>query len=341
MTKECCTEKSLPMTYPPITLYPYIANKLSVLMSYKETLPWYYSNFIQMWTRKIEPSTYWFDFLYARMRGFCPSYKISLFSKKIIQYKWNSIVDFIIDVIDLGFYVYMNIDTFYISAGGNYNEHHYRHDIFVYGYDKDKKMLNVADFYNAGKYAYSFAGFDEFELAYTNYYKTNQYDFYEGIFVETFESTNYNFDIKKIANTVNDFLLSRNTTIVSDYEMFDDKENTVYGIQVYDVFSEYLNRLSKRTIEGIDVRPFHMLFDHKVAMLQRLKYLGDSNYLDNTEYISDLYTLLRNECHMIRNMILKSRYTNDTKIYTEAIKKLAIISNTEKKALNALLDSLR
>lgn len=340
MISDNFTKKSLAMKYPPITLYPYIANKLSVLLNYEETLPWFHSNFIQMWASKNGPKGYWSDFLYYGRNRFCPNYKFSLISKKVMQYKWNSIIDFIIDSIDLGYYVYMNINNFYIPAYQHFNKNHRRHDIFVYGYDKKSKTLNIADFFQNGKYSYSYVSFNDFEQAYINYDRTNENDFLGGMSLETFENTIYKFNIDFVVDSIKDYLLSRNTSIASDLEELDNKDDIVFGIQVYDILSEYSYKLGRGVFDFVDIRPFHMLFDHKVAMLLRLKYLEESRYLDKSEYIINFYNMLQSECLILRNMIIKYNLTNDIKIFDRAAKKLEIISDMERKALNVLLNSI-
>ncbi|MCX8132096.1 MAG: BtrH N-terminal domain-containing protein [Clostridia bacterium] len=333
-------KKSLLMKDPPVTLYPHIANKLSILLNYEETLPWFYSNFIQMWASKSGPKGYWADFSMFSRNRFCPFFKVSLINRKFMESKWDSIIDFVIESIDFGFYVYLNIDTYYIPVYENYLKQHSRHDIFIYGYDKEKKILNTADFFILQKYSHADVGFDDFEQSYVNYHLTGEADFVHGIELYTFEKEEYKFDIYNTAKSINEFLLSKNTMIASDWEVFDDKDDIVYGLQVYDVLHDYLLKVYKGETY-LDIRPFHMLYDHKTIMLQRIKYLEKSNYLSSTEQLTNAYSELQTQCLSIRNKIIKALLLEDVSILEKSLNKLKMISEKEKWAMETMLNSLK
>lgn len=335
------TKKCLKITHPLITLYPYITNKLAVLLSHKETLPWFCSNFIQMWISKSSTKGYWADFLYYGNNRFCPFYTCSLVNKKLIKCKWESIIDFIKDSIDLDFYIYMNINAAFISKYEGYLKNNRRHDIFIYGYDNEKKILNIADFFKNYKYDFSYVHFHDFSKAYDNFNLTNQDDFLKGVYLESYEKTNYKFNIEFVVNSLNDFLDSKNTSIVSDLVELDDKDDIAYGVEVYNVLINYLHKIKNHSLHFADVRPFHMIYEHKVAMITRIKFLHQNGYLNNFNHNKNYYEILQQECLIIRTLIIKYGLTNDINIIDKLIKKLEQVSTIEKEALYALLNSIR
>jgi hypothetical protein len=334
-------KRILPMKSPPITLYPHIANKLSVILSNEEALPWFYSNFIQVWTSKQGPNNYWADFLYFSGSRFCPHYKSNLISRKLMEYKWGSVIDFLIDAIDMGYYVYLNVDASVIPEYEEKKEEHWKHDVFVFGYDKKNKKLNIADFFKGFKYYYSEVSFNEFEKSYKNFLIMGEDDFINGIGVETYEKGIFKFDIDFIKRSINDYLSSSNTSISSDLSEFDNKDDIVYGIQVYEVFSDYISRYNKNEFKVADIRPFHMLLDHKNVMQLRLKYLDEMGYLENTDYFVNAYKKLQAEALIIRNMIIKHMIAKEDNSLGNVLKRISSISIDEKEVLRKLLYSIK
>ncbi|MDP4145984.1 MAG: hypothetical protein Q8936_16095 [Bacillota bacterium] len=336
--------KILPMELPPIDLYPYSANKLSVLLSHKETHPWFFSNFIQTWISKDRPSSfrsYWSDFLFFSGYKFCPFYKTSTISRKLVQHKWNSIIDFIIDAIDLNYYAYLNINAGFIPEYESKEEKHWRHDIFVFGYDKKNETLKIADFFKGYKYYYSEVSFKAFQQAYDNFNLTNETDFFNGISLESFENTDYEFDINFISNSIKDYLDGCNTTITTDLSELENKDDAAYGIEVYDVLGKHLQDISMGKSNFLDIRPFHMIYNHKTVMIQRLKYLEKLNYIKNADKFIKDYIDLESQSLNLRHDILKVIITRSDKVLDRARTKLEPISIREKQVLSDILYSIK
>lgn len=335
-------KKILEMTYPSITTNPYTTNKLSVLVNHEETFPWFYSNFIQFWALKKGPNhakSYWFDFLFYNGYRFCPFYKRYLMDKKLLEFKWDSIIDFVIESIDLDYYIYLNINTSYIPEYKGF-EKNVMHDIFVYGYDKSNKKLNVADFFDK-KYSYANIDFEDFKKAYYNLNLTNEYDFLEGVSIEAYKYADYAFDINFVINSITDFLHSRNTTINSDLNEFDNKDDICYGLEVYNVFINYLEEQKNSRNFYVDLRGFHMIYDHKKTMALRIDYLHKIGYILNPDQIISIYKELEKECLKIRNYLIKLIFSRNIQVFDICIEKLNNIVQLEEKALNIILKSIK
>lgn len=70
-------------------------------------------------------------------------------SKTLIDKKWDDIMKAVIDIIDLDQYVYLDINTSYISNYKSFKQNQI-HDLFIYGYNLEKKVIYVADFFENG-----------------------------------------------------------------------------------------------------------------------------------------------------------------------------------------------
>jgi hypothetical protein len=83
-----------------------------------------------------------------------------------------------------------------------------------------------------------------------------------------------------------------------------------------------------------------MIYDHKTAMISRLKYLEKLCYLNNAEKLISEYTNLQSECLILRNSILKFRITKHEESLEKARTRLEKISIREKQVLNNILISI-
>ncbi len=101
----------LPMAESPIVGFQHIAYALSIILNDKESLPWYYSNYIQLVSGNsfATPMTFypnWFD---AN-----PLLYIQTFKKEIMKFGNIDIHSFIKDCIDNKTYFYSAFDEFYV-----------------------------------------------------------------------------------------------------------------------------------------------------------------------------------------------------------------------------------
>jgi len=150
----------LPVTYPMITSYTHYANLLSILCNKKETEGWIYNNFINLWGTEYEDD-FFIRFGPWDIRKNCPFVDTSYIDEFFIANTFKSITDYIISAIQLGYYVYINYDQFYIPLSNLYLKHHSIHHLFIYGYNKTDKEFYIADFFANGKYSYGSASFED------------------------------------------------------------------------------------------------------------------------------------------------------------------------------------
>ena len=89
-----------------------------------------------------------------------------------------------------------------------------------------------------------------------------------------------------------------------------------------------------------DVRPFHLLEDHKLLMRRRLKYLGDIGILKNYKMFQEEYTNFAETMFFIKAQVLLFK-NNESKAIINDIKiKLQKLANQEKAILLKLINVL-
>lgn len=149
------TRKILPVNYPMITTYTQHAHLLSILTYYEYTKGWIYSNYIQLYMNR-DYKHNWGDFYFPFPYELRPSdtckWILSQKIKRDTVIKKGSVIDFIIDSINSDNYVHTMLNYYYVPVSVHYKKTHSHHDMLIYGYDLDKKIFHVADFFRYGKY---------------------------------------------------------------------------------------------------------------------------------------------------------------------------------------------
>ena len=147
-------KKVLPVKYPPITSFPYLANMLSILwVNQERTLPWISDHFIQIYGS----TNLGFDFydnssaFYIPAESYCPFIHIQQIDRKVINHGLHIFSDYVEFLIDNDWYSCLCLDRYYLSCSAQYKKDHFLHSTFIYGYDKEKEVVLIADFFNNGE----------------------------------------------------------------------------------------------------------------------------------------------------------------------------------------------
>lgn len=199
-------KNQLPVTYPFITSYPFFANVLSIISNHEVSMPWFYNYYINLEVERSLTHGVRLDFFQSSIWEYCPWIIHNKVPRNLVCNKWNSFVDFVIECIDLGFYIYCVVDEFYIPEYRMFSKQHVMHDIMIFGYNKQNHSVDIADFFKDGQYSYARASFSEIEQAFHN-----GNDFFDGIQLLKYrESFPYEFDISIIKEDIQDYLQCTN-----------------------------------------------------------------------------------------------------------------------------------
>lgn len=95
--------------------------------------------------------------------------KWNCFSRKFVFYydKMN-IIEKLIMYIDHGYYIYMELNEYYIPNRPAYKNYDFYHDVLIFGYNKDKQNFSTIA-YNKGLYKSQLISFTNIVEAYCNY----------------------------------------------------------------------------------------------------------------------------------------------------------------------------
>jgi hypothetical protein len=222
-------------------------------------------------------------------------------------------------------YVYTYVNTLEISAYGRTAEttDFNGHPIFIYGYDDEKEIFNIADFFRGGKYSFEECSYSEMVAALSSG-NTDYLAIGESVptlnAVQYESSKTFRFDFEYVKQMIGEYINPDKTQteryskyVEKMYEHLNWKMSAVIGSDSYQFLSEFAKMylaLRELGVTGIDVRPFHALYDHKVMMCERLDYFLKKGYLADTkrERIRE-YSKIKENAAVVRGLIMKYNAT--------------------------------
>lgn len=330
----------LQIKYPIITSYTSDAHMLAILNNYPSTEEWIFNNYINLWGERPPDNE---DAILIRFHSWlinrvCPYFKISHYGK---DYFKTNIPDFLISIIDSGKYAAVLYDQYYVPISELYMNMHNEHGMLIYGYDKKMKIFYAADFFKKMKYSFATVSFDCIESAIINVLESELF----GCEVIEFNNSNYKFSKSFLYNSLNNFLYSKNiaaeneNVIIGDAELEQiQKGRYTFGMKNYDLLKETLSRVLYEKKRFFDLKPLHVIFDHKVMMCERIKYLLNSGVIDNSDSILDKYINIKNKSEINRSLIVKFRITKDYGLIDKIINNINIVESLEKEAVTYLIN---
>lgn len=334
-------KNQLPWVNPFITSFPQHANLFAIICNNPNALPWIYNHYIQLRINKHPTQASYLDFCTGdnwEMIRRCPF--LEVFSESItrIEKDYYSISEYITKSVDLGLYVILPIDWYYISISDSYMKYHQNHDLLCFGYDNDLSIFNIADFLIHQKYAQYTCSFDELERSYSNVDFT-EYCIINSVYsMRLIPNQSYNFNIGLFKTLLIDYINSENSNkhfYPIKSEDFIDDQSFTYGISIYEELICLLTYRSNLNME-VPIRTFHVLYDHKQVLKEAYLYLYKQGYIIVDDIFSSIKELV-NLSYIIRNLIIKYNFKPDIKTIKNCISKLLDMKNIECTAIQELI----
>jgi len=356
----------LPYKIPPIVCYQFHAFPLGVLALYDECMPWVYNNYISIKCGKDwrESKSLWIDFISRNISGgiSCLDYYIA---DKTFLGKGKSIFcEYLIDSINNKFYIYTFVDLYYIPHTNAYKKSHVIHDILILGYNLTEENFIVEHFNNEGKLA-------EFDVSSLELYNAfvnsigNQNYIYNLITLFKRNQTKYVFDLDKVKSGLYNYLNAIDLLNYDNLSFSDDENMQYYNSEVYkklknhtsgwekmryknlitwgiDVYNEiigfYSDLLDNRVY--FDLRPLHLLWEHKKVMLLRISYMENLKNIQGLSKILLDYSEIEKESLIIRNKLIKYQISKNPNIISNVGEQLIELVEKEKEILFSLYNTI-
>lgn len=313
----------LPVQYPAITSWQWHATLFSILGEDENAKRWIYSNYIQLRCYNIPEYTSGDEILLCDMMPGssamkeCPYLIFSLITKPQIESYCGDVIDFIVKTIDLGGYIYGAFDEARMisNVGVDYK---FSHELFIYGYNMEEEVFYVGDFTFKDKYAYTTVtfdavkrGFDVLSAGEDHVFK-DDYKGTRGLYViqKNVDSKYYDIDSILIKRTLEEYLNGEDTK--DHFRMMRNRfDDTIFGVNVYDALKRRVDKQLHAEEPDFDIRALHIAYDHKVLMLDRLKYLMANEVIPFDQAMLDEYAEVVDNMLTARNLLVRISVTEE------------------------------
>ncbi|KEQ21815.1 hypothetical protein [Paenibacillus tyrfis] len=292
----------------------------------KEIEAWLYSNYIQLYAHSDLSGENindfvggWLDFYTSHQAYFItPLIRTQRLLRETVGFNRHDCLEFICSMIDRGFYVWLFVDKFYISKAWAFQKQTHLHSILLFGYDKSEGIFNAAGFFDS-------EGFKTIKVLNSELIQAlfspkliesfSVFDYMEYIFMYQFNPKGkFYFDINCVKDIIGDYYLSRNTS--EKFYMNRNILNGSYGLNIYTALKEFVEY--RALIKNIDIRPFHVLYDHKKIMVSRINYMEQNEYIKDSLKLYEMYSLIERKALTLRNLVIKHNLSKETD-YTKKI----------------------
>ncbi|WP_253735909.1 hypothetical protein [Paenibacillus sp. FJAT-26967] len=342
------SSKQLPVSTPPLKGFLRWAYTLSITSSYSQTLPWYYSNFIQLSCTKrfLEDGIQCFvDFHRGQPNELnfnnpflitcCVNYSI------LSNLSLDSLIEFFVHQIRNEYYCIVFLDESRLSVSASFEQEPFPHHLFLYGYDTDERVFHASMFDKTGVYRNLTITFDEFRNAIqsmrtllenneTGDHHTYLYQFKDGI---------YKFDHTAVKDQLKDYLNSENHINRINF----NGQNLVYGLEIYDYLKLYYEAVrdgNPSLVWQNDIRHLHVLWEHKMVMSERISYMIGNGIIGQDEILVDGYKKLTHQAMLLRDHYIRHSMRPDASIFDRVSGKLQEFKEQEAHYLEKLLRQL-
>lgn len=348
--------KKLELSNPPIKVFLNHAYILSVLLNDTKSLPWFYSNYIQIYFFKKIDGNLNLNFYIGNMTKYfynIPFLEVRTLDKRFFIKEIINYIDFFVDSIEHGYYIMTIVDEFYIKGKREFSKDHFMHLIMLHGYDRSEKSFYASGIFDNNIYGEQKISFNEFNQSFISEsgYNKGIRDYSVMLFkhreaenlpypLNNYNYFDYSFDVKNVKLFLNEYLYSMNSE--EKLRMYYNlNENIGFGMEVYDNIISNIKLKIKQDIKSeIDYRGYHGLMEHKEIMVKRIDYMVRNNYLYKSEDLLILFKNIENRTHVLRNIILKYNVSLKDTILIKAIDLVKQISEDEKIAIKKVLDRL-
>ncbi|AEY66936.1 non-ribosomal peptide synthetase [Clostridium sp. BNL1100] len=286
-----------------ITTYLHRSLPLCAILSCEENYKWFYQHYIEIFSITYQNGFSRLEFLEEKNNYDAVFHEAFLKFEEV-----PDILQFIKDKIDSGVYVSVHIDEYCLPQKGSYGKNHFVHPSLIYGYDNIQNKLMAIGFDSEMIFNEITFDFNDFVEAYESakiHYGTfapwAETEAVQLLIPREFDK-DYKLDLESVLVSIDNYLTSsavnsdKIVKLVSTDEMntFDQLK---YGIDVYDVIVQSLEKLGSDIIKGLDVqniieqckekavadimpsmdyRSMHLLYEHKKGIYNRIRYIIDN-----------------------------------------------------------------
>ncbi|MNQ84374.1 hypothetical protein D3C85_995000 [compost metagenome] len=323
----------LPIKYPLVTSYTSSAALLSILSNSDDYLPWFISNYIQLYSDENVLDFYNFTGKYS----YCPWIDSQIISRESFLKSFNNIHQFIQSNISEGIYVMIVVDRYYISNYQTFKQRHVPHPLFIYGYDSNKSVYLTGEFFRNGQYQYEEVHYNELFEAFMHCNDNGAW--VKGISLYKYipERYAYHFDLNFFRTNLSNYL---NSICPAAGYQIEPVTYINFGIRAAECkLYEQIERI--KLGRTIDIKVFAMLCNHKKVLSTSWDFLSQEGFVSDNSPIKEDLANLKSKYSIIQNFAIKYTITNNTDIHKKIDEIAAELLCFEKTVIGQFIEELK
>ncbi|MFD2614577.1 hypothetical protein [Paenibacillus gansuensis] len=293
---------------------------------------WVYSNYFQLYCNSnFNEQNLFYDYLIDTVKV-NPYVDYQLIEKNTFDSLGYNLIEYIIEMINQGYYIMIKMDMYYITNRFASNHLHYYHNELISGYDMQTGNFLIYGFGKKGKLTLSSIDFGSF-------IKSTRRSPNFTLLKSIEHPQDYEFDIKLIIKEIAEYLnYNKSENILYD-------TNVVYGVNTYDIIIKFIKDYLSDSLNNSIYSSFfrirkqiYVLWEHKKIMLDRILFYEKLGIIKN---ISHSYLEIESTARMVLHLLLKSDMVKDKTVFSKSINALIELKSKEIKILNVLLFNLK
>lgn len=340
------TEHILPVATPLITTYPMHTAQMAIASTLAGAEDWLYNYNIMLMIKK--------DIVYDCSRFTmlemfpcsCPLLN-RLSIPTFFTGQTEDPVWLFKHYIDNKQYIVADIDQYFLSDSDEYHKAHDWQPILIYGYNDNSACFKIAGFMHDLKYTFCEAPYESVIAGFNNAKqimkrkKMPSNSFVDLINIR--EHYSFDFCIKTMFEMLTDYLNSETPKNYLFQQVMDieDAKNFTFGWKVQETLVTYL-KAAQHTGTRCDLRPMHILHEHKLLMRNRIAFLYKKGCIGESAYntLSGLVKEMLDVSSLISKFSIKYNITGESILIIRIIELLNKCMEMDKVITHELLDAI-
>ncbi len=253
--------------------------------------------------------------------------------------KPEEMLDFLYANLQLGKYVYIFYDMYYLDHSMAYKQEHRHNNFLVTGYDPGAKTFSVYDYNYNDNHKLQEMTFSSAEICdAVNALEGPDWAYRVALIKPKQDDMQERVTSARFEQGIVDYYSRRNNFVA--YEQMREhghsvrscQDQAVFGLDVYDVVAAYIPRVLD--YEGPpSILPFHALLEHKAVLRHWLH-----TFIPNRAIYSERLAEVEKEALLLRNLALKYHLSGNVSIFNRLVPQVLQIKKVETELLENLLD---
>jgi hypothetical protein len=330
------TAKELPLVDPIAFGFHFYAFPLAIIGTEARSRDWILSNYIHLAYNEAPDSPIAFCF-YFYDYAISPWLEVVRADRSWLGSTGVNPVKFCRDAVDAGYYVYLNLDDYYVPSRPGFGVRSGSHDILLCGLNDEEQTFSTFAFTKEDVIRRSTISFEQLKLGYHSLDVVTNHC-HQVYLYQLKPDTSYDFNFRLVRQSFEDYLNGANVSI--PFEMFQAAWTRRYGIDCYRPLQRYLADY----VDGKDdynIHSLHVLWEHKRLMRLRLERMAELLGDDLAPLVSDCKAMEKLAFTLRNRMLFREMSGKAAELGHAHVEQLGQMQETERRVLEQAVHRLR